>query len=93
MKLTEVLEKYKQLDPAKRRLILVAPGILVLVALMTAPRGTSPARDEASLTASSVSDCAVTKMHMSIFGRSLVAYDWQSGNCTVAAVRPRKVIE
>ena len=66
---------------------------MFLFLLMTAPHSPSSARDAGVSTTSAVSDCSATKMHMSIFGRSLMAYDWQSGNCTVAAARPRKLIE
>ncbi len=93
MRLTELLEKYRQMQPAKRRLLLIMPAALFLFALMTAPHSSSSEREAATLSTSAVSDCAVTKMHMSIFGRSLMAYDWQTGNCTVAALRSRKVIE
>ena len=94
MKINELFEKYKELPPTKRRLVLVMPAAAVFMfALMTAPHGQSSVRDAATVNAAAVADCAATKMHMSVFGRSLMAYDWQSGNCTVAAAKPRKLIE
>jgi hypothetical protein len=87
MTFNEVLDKYRQMPTAKRRLILMMPAALFLFALMTAPHSPSVARDAGTATASAVSDCAVTKMRMGIFGRSLIAYDWQSGNCFNAAAR------
>ncbi len=87
MTLNELLEKYKNMEPAKRRLLLIMPAAVFLFGLMKTPRNPSPA---GTLTAFAVSDCAVTKLHMSIFGRSLVSYDWQSGICPDNA-RARKV--
>ena len=94
MKLNELVEKYKELSPAKRRLVLImAPAAVFLFALVTAPHSPSLARDTGTLSASVISDCDVTKMRMSVFGRSLMAYDWQSGNCLAAAGKSRKPIE
>jgi hypothetical protein len=94
MTLTEMYAKYNEMPPTKRRLLLIMPAAAVFMfALITAPHGQSSVRDAATVNAAVVSDCAATKMSMSIFGRSLMAYDWQSGNCTAAAARPRKPIE
>jgi hypothetical protein len=94
MTLNELIKKYKEMAPAKRVLLHIMPvAALLMFALMTAPRSSSALRDAATVTASAVSDCAATKMRMSIFGRSLMAYDWQSGNCPGTTVKPRKVTE
>ena len=94
MKLNELVAKYKELSPAKRRLVMImAPAAVFLFALVTAPHSPSLARDTGTLSASVISDCDVTKMRMSVFGRSLMAYDWQSGNCLAVAGKSRKAIE
>jgi hypothetical protein len=78
MTLNELLDKYRKMDSAKRRFLLIMPAAIFFFALMTAPRSQSAAR---ILPAAVASDCAVTKLHMSILGRSLVVYEWQSGIC------------
>jgi hypothetical protein len=88
MTINELLEKYKEMPPAKRRLFLIMPAAaMFLFALMTAPHTQSSIRDAANVPPSAVSDCAATRMRMSVFGRSLMAYDWQSGNCLDARLR------
>jgi hypothetical protein len=82
MALSALFEKYKSLPPAKRRLVLITPvAALMLYAFMTAPHGTVRTHDSVTLAANASTDCAATKLRMSIFGRSLVAYEWQSGVC------------
>jgi hypothetical protein len=94
MKFNELLEKYKEMPPVKRLLFHIMPVATVLMfALMTAPHSPSSVRDVATLTASSASDCNATRMRVSIFGRSLISYDWQSGNCPGTAAKPPKVTQ
>jgi len=89
MKLNELFEQYKQMPPMTRRLILIMPvAAMMLYALMTAPRIGAPVRDTPTA-AYTAPNCDGAKMHMSVFGRSLFSYDWQSGNCLSTSARPR----
>jgi hypothetical protein len=94
MTFKELLTKCQEMRPVKRLLLVVllaAAGFLF--ALVTAPRSESSTRAAGTVTASGTRDCSATKMRVSVFGRGLATYDWQSGNCSVAVANPRKFTE
>ncbi len=92
MTLKELFQKYKEMPPAKRRLLLITTATaMIVLGLMTAPPGITPARVGTPSVSDATSDCRTTKMRASIFGRSLATYDWQSGNCLDAIASGRKV--
>ena len=91
MTFKKTLETYREIRPVKRILLLiVAIAAPIVLVRMT---GAHALKSSAPLQAGATADCEATKMRLTMFGRSLMTYDSQTGNCTVAVAKPRKAIE
>jgi hypothetical protein len=99
MGIERLLKAYNMMPSARRKgLLIIATVVLIVLGFLIAPNGSrSPLpQNNGSKTVmltNANSNCGTTKMRITAFGRSLMTYDWQSGNCTVAVAKPRKVIE
>jgi len=91
MTLRETLDRIAGIQWTRRRLLLIAVPVVVIAGWTMTGSHTNnsqkPARRESAANAATTPECGTTKMRVTVFGRSLVTYDWQSGNCPSVTVK------